>query len=223
MPDVGDTITATLVVAPHDATTSATLTVAAPDGTVSTPPTGTSDSGATWTAGLTYTQAGVWRLSWTVTGTGASVEHQLVSVAPAPGSGGAAGRTYATTTQLANYLGAAPPLDSARLLRQASVLLDTDFLLTAIYDVDTAGLPTDSEVAQAFADAVCAQVEFWGEVGEETDISGPVQGVSIGSVQLQFGAGDNRSGPDYYAPKLTRALASLPSDKIRFGVALGAC
>ncbi|GFH36633.1 hypothetical protein [Streptomyces pacificus] len=223
MPDVGDLVTASLTVAPYDETTSAALLVTRPDGTTVSPTVTGSGGGQTWAAPVSYTLAGVWRLSWTVTGTGASVEHQLVSVAPAPGGGGAAGRTYATTTQLANYLGTAPPLDSARLLRQASVLLDTDFLLTAIYDVDTAGIPTDSEVAQAFADAVCAQVEFWGEVGEETDISGPLEGVSIGSVQLQFGAGDNRTGPDYYAPKLTRALASLPSDKIRFGVALGAC
>lgn len=126
-----------------------------------------------------------------------------------------AGRVYATTTQLADYLGTAAPSDGARLLKRASRLLDSDFLTPAVYDVDSAGMPTDAEVAAAFAEAVCAQVEFWGVVGEETDISGPLQGVSIGSVQLQYGAGDNRSGPSYYAPGLVRALAALPADKFR--------
>lgn len=220
MPDVGDTVTASLTVTPHDGTTSATLAVTAPDGTTSTPATGTADGGQTWTSTLTYTQAGVWLLRWTVTGTGARIENQQVAVAPTPGAG-LTGRVYATTTQLANYLQAAPPLDAARLLLEASRLLDRDFLIPAVYDVDDNGLPTDTEVAAAFAEAVCAQVEFWQEVGPETDISGPLQGVAIGSVNLQYGAGDNRSGPSYYAPKLARALAALPSSKFRMTVSTG--
>jgi len=220
MPDVGDTVTASLTVTPYDPTTLATLTVTAPDGTVTSPVTGTADGGHTWTASLTYTAAGVWRLLWTATGTGASVQPELVSVAPLPTVTNT-GRVYATTTQLANYLGAAPALDSARLLREASKLLD-DLILAAVYDVDDEGMPTDSDVTAAFADAVCSQVQFWGEVGEETDISGPLQGVTIGSVSLQYGAGDNRSGPSYVAPKLPRALALLPASKFRF-VAWAGC
>jgi hypothetical protein len=215
MPDAGDIATVSLSVAPHDATTTATLAVTSPSGVITSPPTSTADDGATWTASVLYTTAGVWRLSWTVTGTGAGVTHELVSVAPVPGAV-PAGRTYATTTQLAEDLGAAPPLDSARLLLEASRMLDRDFLVPAVYDADpVTGLPTDPDVAAAFAEAVCAQVQFWGEVGEETDISGPLQGATIGSVNLQFGAGDNRSGPSYYAPKLLRALQALPSSKFR--------
>jgi hypothetical protein len=222
MPDVGDTVTASLTVDPSDATTNAVLAVTSPSGVVTAPPVGTADNGRTWTAALTYTAAGVWLMSWTVTGTGASVQHERVSVAPAPFIA-APGRVYATTTQLAEYLGAAPPLDSARLLLEASRLLDRDFLPAAVYDVDkVTGLPTDPEVAAVFAEAVCAQVEFWGEVGVETDISGPLQGVSIGSVQIQYGAGDNRSGPSYYAPKLLRALQALPGHKFST-IAWAAC
>lgn len=217
MPIVGDHGLQRLTVDPFDGTTAATLAVTAPDGTVTTPGASTVDGGATWTAPLTYTAAGVWRLAWTVTGTGSGVEHQLVSVAPTPG-GPADGRTYATTTQFAEYLQAAPPLDAARLLLRASQLLDADFLLPAVYDVDDDGMPTDPLVIAGFADAVCAQVEFWGEVGEETDISGPLQGAQIGSVNLQFGAGANRSGPSYYAPKLLRALGSIPSSAFRMQV-----
>lgn len=221
MPDVGDLATARLAVDPFDGTTAATLLVTRPDGTTVAPAVTSAEAGAVWTAPVTYTLAGVWRLSWTVTGTGAGVQHELVAVAPTPGAG-LGGRTYATTTQLAEYLQAAPPLDGSRLLERASQLLDTDFLIPAVYDVDDDGMPTDPVVIAGFRDAVCAQVEFWGEVGEETDISGPLQGVTIGSVAIQYGAGDNRSGPSYYAPKLARALAALPADKFRM-VAWSGC
>ncbi|ELP64169.1 hypothetical protein PV735_05280 [Streptomyces turgidiscabies] len=222
MPDVGDLVTASLTVAPAGVTTGASLVVTRPDGSVVTPVVTGSDDGATWTAPVSYTLAGIWRLSWTVTGTGASVQHEVVSVAPAPAVM-ADVRSYATTTQLANFLHAAPPLDAVKLLERATDLLDSDFLGPAVYDVDDDGMPTDAEVIEAFAEAVCAQVEFWGEVGEETDISGPLQGVQLGSVALQFGAGDNRSGPDYYAPKLVRALQNLPGDKFRRVAYSGGC
>ncbi|MEQ4610686.1 hypothetical protein ABMX48_31735 [Streptomyces cavourensis] len=221
MPDVGDLVTARLEVGEHDETTAVTLVLAAPDGTVSTPVVTPVDDGALWTAPVVYTAAGVWRLSWSITGTGEGVEHELVSVAPAPGARGE-GRVYATTTDLANALKEAPPLNAQKLLERASELLDSDFLLTAIYDVDDDGMPTHPLVISGFRDAVCAQVEFWGEVGEETDISGPLQGAQIGSVNLQFGAGANRSGPSYYAPKLLRALQLIPRDHIRF-TALASC
>lgn len=220
MPDVGDVVTARLAVDPADGTTAATLLVTRPDGTTVSPVATAADGGATWTAPLTYTLAGLWRLSWTVTGTGASVQHDVVSVAPAPAVT-VVGRSYATTTQLATALQQAPPLDAVALLERATQLLDTDFLRAAVYDVDDDGMPTDPVVAAAFADAVCSQVEFWGEVGAETDISGPLQGVTLGSLSIQFGAGDNRSGPSYYAPKLSRALAGIPSDKLRWLVTTG--
>lgn len=222
MPDVGDLVTASLTVTPADVTTGASLVVTRPDGSVVTPVVTGSDGGVTWSAPVSYTLAGIWRLSWTVTGTGASVQHEVVSVAPAPAVM-ADVRSYATTTQLANFLHAAPPLDAVELLERATRLLDSDFLKAAVYDVDDEGMPTDSVVQAAFAEAVCAQAEFWGEVGMETDISGPLQGVQIGSVALQFGAGDNRSGPDYYAPGLSRALASIPAEKLRCVAFAGGC
>lgn len=222
MPDVGDLVTAKLTVDPFDGTTAATLLVLRPDGTTDAPVVTGADGGATWTAPVAYTLAGLWRLSWTVTGTGASAEYEVVSVAPAPPTM-ADVRSYATTTQLANALHKAPPLDAVELLERATRLLDSDFLKSAVYDVDDDGMPTAPVVQAAFAEAVCAQVEFWGEVGVETDVSGPLQGVAIGSVQLQFGAGDNRSGPDYYAPGLVRALSNIPGDKIRWIAFAGGC
>ncbi|MGW3442174.1 hypothetical protein [Streptomyces sp. NPDC001076] len=223
MPDVGDLVTARLAVDPYDLTTAATLVVTGPDGTTTSPVVTGADGGAVWTAPVTYTLAGLWRLSWTVTGTGAGVQHELVSVAPAPALM-ADVRSYATTTQLANKLRTAPPLDAVELLERATRLLDSDFLLSAVYDVDSNGMPTDPVVAEAFADAVCSQVEFWGEVGVETDISGPLQGVAIGSVNLQFGAPGSSTAPSRYAPGISRALATIPSDRIRWiAAAPGSC
>jgi hypothetical protein len=222
MPTVGDLAAASLTVEPYSGSTTVALAVTDPNGVVTLPLVTSSDGGRTWTGAVTYSAAGVWRLVWTVSGTGARTAHELVSVAPLPGVT-ETGRTYATTGELATYLGEAPALDAARLLLRASQLLDADFLIPAVYDVDDeTGMPTDPVVLAGFRDAVCAQVEFWNEVGEETDISGPLQGAQIGSVNLQFGAGDNRTSPSYYAPKLIRALSTIPVDKIRF-LALGYC
>lgn len=209
MPDAGDRVTATLVVDPHDGTTAATLTVYAPDGTATTPVTTTADGGTTWTAPVVYTAAGVWTLAWAVTGTGASVEGQRVAVGPAPGPPVGL-RSYATTTQLAAYLGAAPPVDADRLLARATTFLDSEVLRGAWYDVDTDGRPTKPAVINAVAEAACAMVEYWGEVGEETDTGGTLQSVSIGSVSLQYGAaGSSSSGAAYVPERVYRALATL--------------
>lgn len=125
-------------------------------------------------------------------------------------------RVYATADDYRTYTGQTPPTDVDRQLGEASLLLDTEVLLTTVYDVDTTtGKPTDTEVAAAFARAACAQVQFWGEVGEDVDVSGPVQGVSIGSVQIQYGAGANRVTPTIVGPRVYRALAVLPASKFR--------
>ncbi|HLS39222.1 MAG TPA: hypothetical protein VK038_00480 [Ornithinicoccus sp.] len=211
MPDVGDLVTAQLVVSPYDGTTQAALAVTAPDGTVTAPVVSTGDGGQTWTAPLTYTAAGIWRLSWTVTGTGASVEHELVSVAPAPATT-AAGRVYATTTDLANYLNAAPPLDGARLLADASRMLDALVLAFCRYDVDDDGMPTDETVAAAIGRAVCAQVAWWDELGDHRGAAGAGWGsVSIGSVSLGGSPASSADGSDSAA----RQVAPQVWDELR--------
>jgi hypothetical protein len=112
---------------------------------------------------------------------------------------------YATTQQLQTYTGATPPADATRLLGRASELID-DHIVTAIYDVDDAGQPTDQKVIDALADATCAQVEYWLAGDEEDDILGPVQGQSLAGMQEQYGAGDNRATPMYLAPRAARHL-----------------
>lgn len=188
MPNAGDTQTATLTVAPFDGSTVAVLTVRSPAGTISTPTASSVDGGATWTADVPYPVAGVFTLTWNVTGTGAAVEQYRVPVAPLlPG----AGRAYANSTNLADFLQAAPPLDSDKQLRDAT--LELDFALKgALYDVDDDGEPTDPMVIEAFRDACCAVVEWWEETGDPLGAAASYDSVSIGSAALSrkqaFGA-----------------------------------
>lgn len=123
---------------------------------------------------------------------------------------------YATNAQLGTYLGAPVPADAARLLVRASEIVD-DHTVTAVYAIDTAGTATDPVVVAGLRDAACAQVEFWLAGDEEDDILGPVQSVSTGGVQLQYGDPGNRPTPMYLAPRAARHLrgAGLLSGAVR--------
>jgi len=60
---------------------------------------------------------------------------------------------------------------------------------TAIYDVDTDGYPSNTDVREAFRLATCAQVYWWAETGDEQGVEGQYTSVSIGSVSLSRGGG----------------------------------
>lgn len=109
--------------------------------------------------------------------------------------------SYATKTDLSAYTGIPEtelPADSARLIKRASELID----MATLNRIDT----TDTEHAEAAKNASCAQVEYWLQAGEHQDVTGPIQGYSIGSFQVQFGAGDNRISPTELAPRAKRYL-----------------
>ncbi|UDM00081.1 hypothetical protein [Streptomyces longhuiensis] len=223
MPDVGDVVTARLEVTPFDGTTAATLVVTGPDGATLAPVVTSSEGGAVWTAPVTYTLAGLWRLSWTVTGTGASVQHEVATVAPAPAVV-VTGRVYATTTQLANILGAAPALNAVQLLADASRALD-DALKTAVYDTDDDGMPTHPDVIAAFAEAVCRIVEWWGETGDAVGADGGWDSVSAGPVSLSRSSGSAAATPiagGTLPPRAAAALGRLDSCVFRLGVVASA-
>lgn len=109
-------------------------------------------------------------------------------------------RVYATHQDLINYTQGsdfvvpAEP-ESQRVRTRASELVD-EALVTAIYDTDPATqLPTDPAIAAAMRDAVCAQVVWWDETGDELGDAGQYTSVSIGSVALTRGrAGTAASG-----------------------------
>ncbi|WP_189981333.1 hypothetical protein, partial [Streptomyces capoamus] len=94
------------------------------------------------------------------------------------------GRVYATPEQLAIYTGTSAPEGVDRLLARASEDVDAA-LLTAVYDVDDDGDPTDPAVVTALRDAVCAQVEWQLATGDDgTGAAGQWDSVSIGPVSL---------------------------------------
>ncbi|MEU9002578.1 hypothetical protein [Streptomyces sp. NPDC048551] len=95
-------------------------------------------------------------------------------------------RIYATAEQYEAYTGTTAPLDIDARLARASRFLDAQVFRLCVYAADpVTGLPTDSGVAAAFANAVCAQAEWGVEVGDVTGAAGAGWGsVEIGSVRL---------------------------------------
>lgn len=91
---IGDIEIPRLVIDPADDDTEATLVVTAPDGEPATLTTAMEDEDEeagtqTWAADpVTYDQPGRWVLTWTVTGTGAGTEEQVVQVVTSPVVGG---------------------------------------------------------------------------------------------------------------------------------------
>lgn len=106
-------------------------------------------------------------------------------------------RVYATLADLTGYTPSAYagtlPVEpeASRVLTSASKVIDRA-CLAAVYQTDTLGYPTDTAVRQAFRDATCAQVLWWGVTLDELGWSGMYQTVSIGSVAL--GRGGGKSG-----------------------------
>lgn len=202
MPVVGYSEIVILTVDPHDDTTTPVLTVTPPNYVLDEPTVSPGDEPGTWQAEVVYDQAGIWVLEWAVTGTGRGVQTKTVAVAPAPGG---PGRTYATTTDLADWLQAAPPLDAARRLIRATSYLDANPLKTAVYDVDDDGLPTDAVVAAALRDATCAQADWWTQHGDDgTGAGADYTSVTAGSISLTRAAGgagaprDPRQSPEAF-------------------------
>jgi len=92
---------------------------------------------------------------------------------------------YATSEELAAWLGASAPADGDRLLLRASELID-DALIAPFCIDEATQLPTDTDIAAALRDAACAVVEQWIEVGEANDIDGLAgASVAVGSFQGQ--------------------------------------
>ncbi|MFE6500770.1 hypothetical protein [Kitasatospora sp. NPDC057738] len=138
-------------------------------------------------------------------------------------------RVYATVSDYQAITGQAPGVDTERLLADASEMLDATVLRTAWYQVNSAGMPTDPVVVEAFRRATCRQVAWWGLVGDSTGATGAGWGsVSIGSVSLGRGAGSSGlpdgsdSAARQVAPQAWDALRSpdLAPERLLFGSVL---
>jgi len=97
---------------------------------------------------------------------------------------------YATPQQLAAWVGADIPPSTPYLLRSASILVGRA-TLTAWYDVDPEGMPTDPGLVAAFADATCSQVGTWIALSIDPATAGAdpgrtVASKKIGSAQIDY-------------------------------------
>lgn len=127
-------------------------------------------------------------------------------------------RVYATHQQLVDYIEGSDfevptEPESTRVRTRASELVD-EGLLTAVYDTDpVTELPTDPRIAAAMRDAVCAQVVWWDETGDEQGVAGQYTSASIGSVSLtraNAGQSGASSGRQLAPPAVTHLrLAGL--------------
>lgn len=133
-------------------------------------------------------------------------------------------RIYATAEQYEEYTYATAPTDIEYRLSRASEFLDAQVFRFCAYNTDTAGLPTESAVADALARATCAQVQWGVDVGDVTGASSAGWGsVKIGSVQLSRSV-TSVSGSDspgrQVAPAVWDALQS--SDLLTAAFRMGA-
>jgi hypothetical protein len=116
---------------------------------------------------------------------------------------------YATAADLTAWLSAGTVVpEPDRLLARASTKVEA-LLLTAVYDVDSGGAPTDPDVAQALNDATCAQVEWWLLTGDEAGAGSQYQSVSIGKISLSRGysaAGSATGQSQTVAPRAVELL-----------------
>lgn len=105
---------------------------------------------------------------------------------------------YATNADLTAWLaGASLPANSTVLLRSASMLV-RNATMTALYNVDNEGLPSDAAVLEAFTDATCAQAAYWSAAGVDptsggVSTSAPVRSKKIGSAGIEYDTGVSAS------------------------------
>jgi hypothetical protein len=182
MPGVGDGTIPRLVVDPFGVDTVATLTVVKGDDSTAAAAVSSQDGGHTWIATdpIVYSLSGLWIFRWKVAGTGFGWKDFAVNVTP---DQLLQRRSWATTADLANWLNTTVPADARRMLAHATRVVE-DLIKHARYDVDENDDPTDPKVVQAVKDAVCEQVNWWIQCGDEHGARGLYTTVSIGSATV---------------------------------------
>jgi len=129
MTDIGDWVTPTLTVGTYDGSTAAVLVLTLPDGTTANGTGEATVGGGAWTAdAVQLSQAGLWVMTWTVTGTGKGTEHHYVSVNPAPTAVAAPTDLLANVTDLIYRM---PALTEAQLSRAPALLADASTKIRA--------------------------------------------------------------------------------------------
>jgi hypothetical protein len=111
---------------------------------------------------------------------------------------------YATTAQLATYLGIAEgslPADASRMLDRA-----TDMIDYAVLNNDVTGFETET------ANACCAQVEWWIETGDELGVGAEISSMKLSEFSVNY-SGSSSSSPNsrqsQHGPLCARAYEYL--------------
>lgn len=132
---------------------------------------------------------------------------------------------YATPQEYADWLHPetapgteTPPAGAERALRAASGRID-ELLISAYYDTDAAGLPTDADVAEALRDATCAQADYQAGIGDKnsTGTAGQWGSVKLGSASMARGstAGGVTKTPSKYSSEaygILQRAGLIPSE-----------
>lgn len=124
-------------------------------------------------------------------------------------------RVYATPTDYTKYAEDAWEGDEELLkkrLRSASIEVESLTRL-ARYDVDVDGYPTDTDDAEAFAEATCAIAEYWSPAGTDDPlgVEATAGAVKILSVSLGTTSSNNdaRSGHDKLVARIGERAISI--------------
>lgn len=121
-------------------------------------------------------------------------------------------RVYATSAEYVTYTGQAAPADIDARLARASRFLDSRVFRLCWYEVvEETGLPSNTLVAEAFSAAVCAQVQWWAETGDELGAVGQWSSIGIGSVSLSRSGSSSGSG----SSSSGRAVAEAALEALR--------
>ncbi|WP_046495111.1 hypothetical protein [Streptomyces odonnellii] len=130
-------------------------------------------------------------------------------------------RVYATAAEYLEYTGEEVPDEGA--LARASRFLDSQVLRLCRYEVDAEGKPADPVVAAAFAAAVCEQVRWWDETGDELGAAGLWGSVKLGSASMtraSSSSGSPGAGGRVVADAALEALRSPDLTPDRFVLGL---
>lgn len=84
--------------------------------------------------------------------------------------------------------------EATRKITRASERVDRA-LLTAVYDVDDDGMPTDTDVIKALKLATCAQVLDWTESDDELGMIGRYGSATAGRITIGGRSGSSGSSP----------------------------
>lgn len=132
-------------------------------------------------------------------------------------------RIYATSAEYTAYTGQTPPADIDQQLADASRMLEAQAFRLCWYEVDEDGYPSNAVVGSAFSDAVCAQAQWWDELGDSIGAAGVGWGtVKLGSAQMSrsvTATSGAASAAREIAPKALDALQGmdLTPDIFRLG------